>query len=173
MLLLESCDDPSPFQILRFFLMYYVNSNFCGGQWDHFPESFFCLGFNNIENLALFNFCINDKIDFSTNLERLRLSCCWNGILCSGWLRYYIEMSRIAKWKLEKTKVKVVFRLQFHATHVSQLISLADTTRIYFSFLPMFFLGVSFGNMVPMCSFLILFTCHNEDQTYFSYRKNI
>lgn len=28
-------------------------------------------------------------------------------------------MSRITKWKLEKTKVKVVFRLQFHATHVS------------------------------------------------------
>lgn len=28
-------------------------------------------------------------------------------------------MSRISKWKLEKTKVKVVFRLQFHATHVS------------------------------------------------------
>lgn len=27
-------------------------------------------------------------------------------------------MSRVAKWKLEKTKVKVVFRLQFHATHV-------------------------------------------------------
>ncbi|KAF5746825.1 hypothetical protein HS088_TW06G01000 [Tripterygium wilfordii] len=29
-------------------------------------------------------------------------------------------MSRIAKWKLEKTKVKVVFRLQFHATHIPQ-----------------------------------------------------
>lgn len=28
-------------------------------------------------------------------------------------------MSRIAKWKIDKTKVKVVFRLQFHATHVS------------------------------------------------------
>lgn len=28
-------------------------------------------------------------------------------------------MSRITKWKIEKTKVKVVFRLQFHATHVS------------------------------------------------------
>ena len=27
-------------------------------------------------------------------------------------------MSRVPKWKLEKTKVKVVFRLQFHATHV-------------------------------------------------------
>lgn len=27
-------------------------------------------------------------------------------------------MSRITKWKLEKTKVKVVFRLQFHATHI-------------------------------------------------------
>ncbi|CAL1362775.1 unnamed protein product [Linum trigynum] len=29
-------------------------------------------------------------------------------------------MSRITKWKTEKTKVKVVFRLQFHATHVPQ-----------------------------------------------------
>lgn len=29
-------------------------------------------------------------------------------------------MSRISKWKLEKTKVKVVFRLQFHATHIPQ-----------------------------------------------------
>ncbi|KAL2503784.1 fbd [Abeliophyllum distichum] len=29
-------------------------------------------------------------------------------------------MSRITKWKLEKTKVKAVFRLQFHATHVPQ-----------------------------------------------------
>ncbi|GMH01091.1 hypothetical protein Nepgr_002930 [Nepenthes gracilis] len=27
-------------------------------------------------------------------------------------------MSRITKWKIEKTKVKVVFRLQFHATHI-------------------------------------------------------
>jgi hypothetical protein len=27
-------------------------------------------------------------------------------------------MSRITKWELEKTKVKVVFRLQFHATQV-------------------------------------------------------
>ncbi|OAY71397.1 intracellular protein transport protein USO1 [Ananas comosus] len=29
-------------------------------------------------------------------------------------------MSRIPKWKNEKTKVKVVFRLQFHATHIPQ-----------------------------------------------------
>ncbi|XP_072973248.1 uncharacterized protein [Typha angustifolia] len=29
-------------------------------------------------------------------------------------------MSRIPKWKSEKTKVKVVFRLQFHATHIPQ-----------------------------------------------------
>lgn len=28
-------------------------------------------------------------------------------------------MSRAPKWKIEKTKVKVVFRLQFHATNVS------------------------------------------------------
>lgn len=29
-------------------------------------------------------------------------------------------MSRASKWKLDKTKVKVVFRLQFHATHIPQ-----------------------------------------------------
>ncbi|XXG39076.1 hypothetical protein AAC387_Pa01g0129 [Persea americana] len=29
-------------------------------------------------------------------------------------------MSKITKWKPEKTKVKVVFRLQFHATHIPQ-----------------------------------------------------
>ncbi|CAA6665089.1 unnamed protein product [Spirodela intermedia] len=29
-------------------------------------------------------------------------------------------MSRIPKWKFEKNKVKVVFRLQFHATHIPQ-----------------------------------------------------
>ncbi|KAL3733239.1 hypothetical protein ACJRO7_022723 [Eucalyptus globulus] len=29
-------------------------------------------------------------------------------------------MSRISKWKPEKTKTKVVFRLQFHATHIPQ-----------------------------------------------------
>lgn len=29
-------------------------------------------------------------------------------------------MSRATKWKLDKTKVKVVFRLQFHATHIPQ-----------------------------------------------------
>lgn len=29
------------------------------------------------------------------------------------------KMSKTTKWKPEKTKVKVVFRLQFHATHVS------------------------------------------------------
>ncbi|KAE9587162.1 putative EEIG1/EHBP1 domain-containing protein [Lupinus albus] len=29
-------------------------------------------------------------------------------------------MSRVTKWKVEKTKVKVVFRLQFHATHIPQ-----------------------------------------------------
>ncbi|KAF9608198.1 hypothetical protein IFM89_007820 [Coptis chinensis] len=29
-------------------------------------------------------------------------------------------MSRTTKWKLEKMKVKVVFRLQFHATHIPQ-----------------------------------------------------
>ena len=30
----------------------------------------------------------------------------------------YPAMSRVTRWKNEKTKVKVVFRLQFHATHV-------------------------------------------------------
>ncbi|MFS7976774.1 putative NT-type C2 domain-containing protein [Helianthus anomalus] len=29
-------------------------------------------------------------------------------------------MSRIGKWKIEKAKVKVVFRLQFHATNIPQ-----------------------------------------------------
>ncbi|KAJ0987382.1 hypothetical protein J5N97_005738 [Dioscorea zingiberensis] len=29
-------------------------------------------------------------------------------------------MSRVPKWKAEKTKVKVVFRLQFHASHIPQ-----------------------------------------------------
>ncbi|KAJ0499891.1 hypothetical protein HanHA300_Chr11g0383701 [Helianthus annuus] len=30
----------------------------------------------------------------------------------------YATMSRVAKWKIEKAKVKVVFRLQFHATNL-------------------------------------------------------
>lgn len=41
-------------------------------------------------------------------------------------------MSRIAKWKLEKTKVKVVFRLQFHATHIPQ----AGWDKLFISFIP-------------------------------------
>ncbi|XP_028107604.1 rootletin-like isoform X1 [Camellia sinensis] len=41
-------------------------------------------------------------------------------------------MSRIAKWKIEKTKVKVVFRLQFHATHVPQ----AGWDKLFISFVP-------------------------------------
>ncbi|KAI8015949.1 hypothetical protein LOK49_LG05G02907 [Camellia lanceoleosa] len=41
-------------------------------------------------------------------------------------------MSRVAKWKLEKTKVKVVFRLQFHATHVPQ----AGWDKLFISFIP-------------------------------------
>ncbi|KAI7980926.1 hypothetical protein LOK49_Contig92G00018 [Camellia lanceoleosa] len=41
-------------------------------------------------------------------------------------------MSRIAKWKIEKTKVKVVFRLQFHATHVPQ----AGWDKLFISFIP-------------------------------------
>ncbi|KAL6296933.1 hypothetical protein ACE6H2_005075 [Prunus campanulata] len=41
-------------------------------------------------------------------------------------------MSRITKWKLEKTKVKVVFRLQFHATHVPQ----TGWDKLFISFIP-------------------------------------
>ncbi|XP_052201388.1 uncharacterized protein LOC127807523 [Diospyros lotus] len=41
-------------------------------------------------------------------------------------------MSRVAKWKLEKTKVKVVFRLQFHATHIPQ----AGWDKLFISFIP-------------------------------------
>ncbi|XP_059631442.1 uncharacterized protein LOC132274229 [Cornus florida] len=41
-------------------------------------------------------------------------------------------MSRIAKWKLEKTKVKVVFRLQFHATHIPQ----HGWDKLFISFIP-------------------------------------
>ncbi|KAG6579019.1 hypothetical protein SDJN03_23467, partial [Cucurbita argyrosperma subsp. sororia] len=41
-------------------------------------------------------------------------------------------MSRIAKWKLEKTKVKVVFRLQFYATHIPQL----GWDKLFISFFP-------------------------------------
>lgn len=41
-------------------------------------------------------------------------------------------MSRIAKWKLEKTKVKVVFRLQFHATHIPQ----TGWDKLFVSFIP-------------------------------------
>ncbi|KAF3777211.1 hypothetical protein EJ110_NYTH46313 [Nymphaea thermarum] len=39
-------------------------------------------------------------------------------------------MSKITKWKSEKTKVKVVFRLQFHATHVRW-------DKLFVSFIPM------------------------------------
>ncbi|KAL4197595.1 hypothetical protein AMTRI_Chr04g189050 [Amborella trichopoda] len=41
-------------------------------------------------------------------------------------------MSRIGKWKTEKTKVKVVFRLQFHATHVPQ----PGWDKLFVSFIP-------------------------------------
>ncbi|XP_044475017.1 putative leucine-rich repeat-containing protein DDB_G0290503 [Mangifera indica] len=41
-------------------------------------------------------------------------------------------MSRITKWKLEKTKVKVVFRLQFHATHIPQ----SGWDKLFISFVP-------------------------------------
>ncbi|KAJ6391561.1 hypothetical protein OIU77_025524 [Salix suchowensis] len=41
-------------------------------------------------------------------------------------------MSRITKWKLEKTKVKVVFRLQFHATQIPQ----SGWDKLFISFIP-------------------------------------
>lgn len=41
-------------------------------------------------------------------------------------------MSRVTKWKLEKTKVKVVFRLQFHATHIPQ----TGWDKLFISFIP-------------------------------------
>ncbi|KAK8291191.1 hypothetical protein V6Z12_D06G046300 [Gossypium hirsutum] len=41
-------------------------------------------------------------------------------------------MSRIPKWKIEKTKIKVVFRLQFHATHIPQ----NGWDKLYISFIP-------------------------------------
>ncbi|CAK7347083.1 unnamed protein product [Dovyalis caffra] len=41
-------------------------------------------------------------------------------------------MSKITKWKIEKTKVKVVFRLQFHATHIPQ----SGWDKIFISFIP-------------------------------------
>ncbi|KAE8728297.1 F-box and Leucine Rich Repeat domains containing protein, putative isoform 3 [Hibiscus syriacus] len=41
-------------------------------------------------------------------------------------------MSRVPKWKIEKTKIKVVFRLQFHATHIPQ----SGWDKLYVSFIP-------------------------------------
>ncbi|MCE3215152.1 hypothetical protein HAX54_001000 [Datura stramonium] len=41
-------------------------------------------------------------------------------------------MSRITKWKLEKNKVKVVFRLQFNATHIPQ----SGWDKLFISFCP-------------------------------------
>ncbi|CAA7401748.1 unnamed protein product [Spirodela intermedia] len=41
-------------------------------------------------------------------------------------------MSRIPKWKFEKNKVKVVFRLQFHATHIPQ----TGWDKLFVSFIP-------------------------------------
>ncbi|XVE55438.1 hypothetical protein DITRI_Ditri03aG0158600 [Diplodiscus trichospermus] len=41
-------------------------------------------------------------------------------------------MSRITRWKIEKTKIKVVFRLQFHATHIPQ----SGWDKLYISFIP-------------------------------------
>lgn len=41
-------------------------------------------------------------------------------------------MSRVTKWKLEKAKVKVVFRLQFHATHIP----LSGWEKLFISFIP-------------------------------------
>lgn len=41
-------------------------------------------------------------------------------------------MSRIPKWKVEKAKVKVVFRLQFHATHIPQ----PGWDKLFLTFIP-------------------------------------
>ncbi|KAK3028843.1 hypothetical protein RJ639_037687 [Escallonia herrerae] len=41
-------------------------------------------------------------------------------------------MSRITKWKPEKAKVKVVFRLQFHATHIPQ----TGWEKLFITFIP-------------------------------------
>ncbi|XP_030485454.2 uncharacterized protein LOC115702132 [Cannabis sativa] len=41
-------------------------------------------------------------------------------------------MSRVTRWKVEKTKVKVVFRLQFHATHIPQ----TGWDKLFISFIP-------------------------------------
>ncbi|ONK75493.1 uncharacterized protein A4U43_C03F17480 [Asparagus officinalis] len=41
-------------------------------------------------------------------------------------------MSRVPKWKVEKAKVKVVFRLQFHATHIPQ----PGWDKLFVSFIP-------------------------------------
>ncbi|GLU16250.1 hypothetical protein SLE2022_326920 [Rubroshorea leprosula] len=41
-------------------------------------------------------------------------------------------MSRISRWNIEKTKVKVVFRLQFHATHIPQ----TGWDKLFISFIP-------------------------------------
>ncbi|CAJ1974152.1 unnamed protein product [Sphenostylis stenocarpa] len=41
-------------------------------------------------------------------------------------------MSRVTRWKIEKTKVKVVFRLQFHATHIPQ----SGWDKLFISFIP-------------------------------------
>ncbi|KAJ3702653.1 hypothetical protein LUZ61_006358 [Rhynchospora tenuis] len=41
-------------------------------------------------------------------------------------------MSKVPKWKIEKTKVKVVFRLQFYATHIPQ----TGWDKLFLSFIP-------------------------------------
>ncbi|KAJ4841028.1 hypothetical protein Tsubulata_030986 [Turnera subulata] len=41
-------------------------------------------------------------------------------------------MSKFTKWKFEKSKVKVVFRLQFHATHIPQ----SGWDKLFISFIP-------------------------------------
>ncbi|XVF64707.1 hypothetical protein PTKIN_Ptkin09bG0189000 [Pterospermum kingtungense] len=43
-----------------------------------------------------------------------------------------LVMSRITNWKIEKTKIKVVFRLQFHATHIPP----SGWDKLYVSFIP-------------------------------------
>ena len=82
---------------------------------------------------------LSDKKNATPNLETFKLKA------FSGSCHYTVAMSRVPKWKIEKTKVKVVFRLQFHATNVSShtlivLFLLLLVVRKKFSFSKLYFL---------------------------------
>ncbi|GJW00536.1 putative leucine-rich repeat-containing protein [Tanacetum coccineum] len=49
-----------------------------------------------------------------------------------AWYVDYAIMSKVTKWKPERAKVKVVFRLQFHATHIPQ----KGWEKLFISFIP-------------------------------------